>query len=158
MQEVELKATQTLLDKGVPVHFATPLFIKLFGVKRITVAVRNPTINTYAACLEYYLKMGLTPEQSTSMDFNELLAICSAKSYLASRLVARAILNSTLLGWLFTKPLGWYIKRKASFKDLLKVAEIIVIQGGIEDFTNFIGLAQKMNISSQTSQQISPTS
>lgn len=158
MEHVELKAPETILNKGVKILVSAPLFLRMFGKKHFQISVPDPTINTYAQCAIYYLKIGLTAEQSLTMDFNELLKICSGKRHYANRLVARAILNSTILGWLFTKPLGWFLGEYARFKDLLFVAQIIVIQGGLEDFTNFIGLGEKMNIFSQTSQQSSPTS
>lgn len=158
MEQVELKAPETILNKGVKIPVSAPLLLRIFGKKYLLISVPDPSINTYAQCAIYYLKIGLTAEQSLVMDFTDLLKICSGKSHYANRLVARAILNSSILGWLFTKPLGWYLGGHAKFKDLLLVAQIIVIQGGLEDFTNFIGLAQKMNIMSQTSQQSSPTS
>lgn len=158
MQEVELKATETLLDKGVKIYFKAPLFFRMFRKKTIALTLRNPSIGTTVRCSRYYLKVGLTPEQSKAIEFNELLSAQASKSYLFARLVACALLNSRFWGWLLTKPLAYYIVGNIEMKRLCKVVEILIIQGGIEDFTNIIGLAQRMNIMSQTSQQNSPTS
>lgn len=158
MQDVELKATETLLDKGVKIYFKAPLFFRIFRKKTIVLRLRNPSIGTTVRCSNYYLKVGLTPEQSKSVEFNELLKAQATKSYLFARLVACAIINNRFWGWLLTKPLAYYIMGNIEMKHLCKLVEILIIQGGVEDFTNIIGLAQKMNIMSQTSQQNSPTS
>lgn len=158
VKNVELEAIRTIQNKGLGyIVVKAPLFLRLFK-KTIKLNIPAPTANTYSACTEYYLLIGLTPEQALATDFSELLKkYVDGKKY-ATRLIARMIINSTFWGFFFTRLLSWYIGENLPVATLSTAARVAVVNGGIEDFCNFIGLAQKMNIMSQTSQQTNPTS
>lgn len=158
MNTVELRAAETLLDKGVPILLRAPLLLRLFGKKRIRIILGNPYGGTLLYINRYYLRMGLSVKEMAEMDFSSLLLHQVKHHKNVYRAVACALLNSRWLLWL-TRPLAWLLADLLPYKSACRLFEILVIQGGIEDFTNIIGLGARLNMMTpKTSQTTDHTS
>ena len=159
MNTVEFRAAETLLDRGVAVHFPAPLLLRLFGKKRITVKIQSPMGGTLVQISSYYLQLGLDVAKVNEIPFNELVGKQLRHTKTIAKLVACALLNDRLLSLLFTPLLAFYLMNKLTLRAMCTVMEIVILQGGIEDFTHIISLGQTLNMMKpKVSQQISHTS
>lgn len=159
MSTVEQRAADTLLDKGVPILLRAPLLLRLFGKKRIKAIFHNPTGGTLLKINSYYLSMGVTAKGLAEMDFNGLLNAQVSQHTKVYKALACALLNNRLLQFLFTKIIAWWMADSLAYKYACRLYEVLLIQGGIEDFTNIIGLGAKLNMmatrTSQTTDRMS---
>jgi hypothetical protein len=159
MSEVELRAAETLLDKGVPVSMRAPLLLRLFGKKRITATIHNPTAWTLIQINRYYLLMGVRVEDITSAEFYDIVSKQVQHTKTVSKLVATALLNGRILQKFFTGVLAWWLIDALSLRAMCTATKVLVLQGGIEDFTDIIALGQTLNmLSPKTSQPTEHTS
>lgn len=159
MNTVEQRAADTLLDKGVPISMRAPLLLRLFGKKRIGATIYNPTGGTLLKINSYYLSMGITATGLAEMDFNGLLSAQVSNHKKVYKAISCALLNNRILQFLFVKILAWWMSDSLSYKSACRLYEVLLLQGGIEDFTNIIGLGARLNMmatkTSQTTDRMS---
>jgi hypothetical protein len=144
--DIEQRGAETPLDKGLPVKLRTPLLLRLFGKKHFALVLTNPVGAAYTQILTYYLSMNLTGKGGYETDFNSLATAQTRYRKKVYRAVACGLLNSRLLRWLFTKLLAWMLADSLSYKTACRLFELLVLQGGIDDFVHIIGLGARMNM------------
>ena len=57
MEEVEIKAVDTILDKGVRVPIPTPFFLRVIGLTQFGVTVRRPVIGTMLRISKLFVQL-----------------------------------------------------------------------------------------------------
>nr|WP_067054071.1 hypothetical protein [Mucilaginibacter sp. L294] len=154
-RQIEQRAANTLLDKGVSVSFRAPLFLRLFGKKRINTTIGNPTGGTYLQLTICFLKMMLSDTEMADMNFGSLLNHQVKYHKTVYRAVACALLNSRWLRWPLTRPLAWMLADVLPYKTACRLFEVLIVQGGVEDFTNIIGLGARLNMTTAKTSQTS---
>jgi len=144
--DIKQRDAETILDKGLPIKLRAPLLLRLFRKKYFTMMLTNPAGAAYTQILTYYLSMNLSYADGHETGFNSLVNAQVKYRKKVYRAIACGLLNSRLLRWLFTKPLAWMLDNSLSYKAACRVFELLVLQGGIDDFVHIIGLGARMNI------------
>lgn len=144
----EKQAAETLLNKGIKVRVSAPLLLRLIGIKKLRPVMRQPFLGTLHRNSLIMEESGLEFENVTVI--NEANANYLYKHYPKplSMIMAYALLNNRLLGWLFGKPLGRYLMWHVHPLDLMLIANVFVGLNSKQAFTNTIRLIGTMTTTS----------
>lgn len=143
---IEQKAAETILQRGVKVKARAPLLLRMIGIKRITLTLRQPTAGTLMRVASYYLRTGITVEELSDITAEraiELMALHGGSIRLA---VATAILNGWLSGWLLIRPVAWYLKWTQSERSICTLMDMLISYGGAKDFMDTTRYIRGMKI------------
>jgi hypothetical protein len=131
---VELHATETLLQRGVQVYVNAPLFLRLFGKKKIKLVLGVPTGGALKRMGYWYLQCQLSADKLEEISVEE--AMLFKVKY--GRFIYRALASLFLVGkrrtWLFLKPFAKWLEENMTEKDALILLQLVIMQGGLEDF------------------------
>jgi hypothetical protein len=155
MEELEIKTVDTILDKGVRVPIPAPFFLRLFFVKSIPVVVKRPVIGNMLRISKMYLKMNIHEGEIEQGEWRDWIKIFERTAVPASRIVAIGMLRGKWRGWLFNRPLGWWLRWKLNSREIAEIAAMLVSLSGVQDFMNtitFLG-GMKMTAPSNLSQE-----
>lgn len=144
---IEQRATDTILQKGVKIPLRAPWPFRLFGKKKIYVTITSPFEGTMHRVASYYLRTGITSDELDDITTEQALALNLKHGREINRAVATAILNGYITGWLFVRPLAWYLKWHAKPQDLFAIIGLIILYGGTEDFINTTRSVRTMRLS-----------
>lgn len=138
-QAIEKKAAQILLQRGVSVSLAAPLFFRILGCKKMDIEIRAVSNRKMLQIALEYLEMGIT-------DITELRLYDAFKLYAKHHdHVCNIVALSTESRW----P-QWLIARQLSRQlnptELFYLFNLILLHGGIEDFINTIRSIAKTRI------------
>lgn len=141
---MEQKSVNLLLERGVQVFAKAPLFLRLFRKKTVGFVVNSPTARTLIKIAGESLT--ISQEVNKELSLQEATQLLFLHGKTISRIVALAILNSNLLQWLFTRHLAAFLNNRVSATGLCNMYAIIMLFGGIEDFTNTIRFIKENRI------------
>lgn len=144
MGEVEIKLVDTILDKGVRVSIPAPLFLRLFGLKTVPVIIRRPVLGNMLRISKMYLQMNAPGD--FGCDINTWISVFEKTCKPVSRIVAIGILRGRFIGWLLCKPFAAYLRWKLNSGELARIASILVVASGVQDFLNTIKFLRAMKI------------
>ena len=147
MEDVEIKTVDTILDKGVRVPIPAPFLFRVFGIRTIALVVRRPVMGNMLRISGMYLKMGIGDELK-EQDMNNWIALFRRTAKPASRIVAIGILRGRVSGWLFCRPLAWWLRWHTDSRQLSELADLLVALSGVQDFMNTITFLREMKITS----------
>lgn len=147
MEKTELKAAQTMLDKGVVIEVGAPPFFRLFGKKRIKLHVKPLRSGVLYRITEEYLKMDIDIEKIGEMDTDASMRFFRKHAKAVCRIAATAMLGYWG-GKLWTRPLAGYLFRQSKPSELCMLFYSILMFSGMEDFLNTIRLASTMKMTS----------
>lgn len=133
---IEKLAADIILQRGVTVKIPAPLFLRIFGKKKISLTVTAPYEGTLHRIASYYLNTGLTVERLEDVTVEDALEIMAKHGDAICKAVAVAVLNGYWAGKFFTKPLAWYLKWNCLPRELFMLLSIVIIHGGSSDFMN----------------------
>ena len=133
--DIEKKAAEILLKRGVKVPVTAPLFLRIFRRKTINLIITSPTSNTYLRISHKFLKMDVNPDRD--IDLKEAYEVYVKHGKKESEILALALLNSFFLYWLH-KPFAWWLRCKITEAEINYLYQLIVVYGGIQDFINTI--------------------
>ncbi|HAY3590656.1 hypothetical protein CMU23_01400 [Elizabethkingia anophelis] len=133
--DIEKKAAEILLKRGVKVPVTAPLFLRIFRKKTISLIITSPTSNTYLRISHKFLKMDVNPDRD--IDLKEAYEVYVKHGKKESEILALALLNSFFLYWLH-KPFAWWLRCKITEAEINYLYQLIVVYGGIQDFINTI--------------------
>lgn len=108
--------------------------------------VRSPYEGTLHRVAGHYLKTGITSEQLDSITHEQALTLMLVHGREITKAVACAWLNGWASGWFFTKPLASYMRWHARPEDILVIATMILLYGGVSDFMNTTRSVRMMKI------------
>jgi hypothetical protein len=141
---IEKFAADTILQRGVKLKMPAPFFMRLFGKKTVKFTLTSPFEGTLHRVASYYLSTGLTTEKLTNATIEQALTIMQKHGNALNKALAVALLNGYVKGWLFTKPLAWYLRWHCKPKELFAAVTVLLIYGGVQDFMNTTKSVRKM--------------
>lgn len=139
-------AADTLLEIGVRVEIPAPIFLKVFGIKRIPFKIYAPSYGTLLRVTRYYLSMGVTIDQLNEITYESALKLCQDHGKTLCKIVAVCMLNGYTTGWLFTRLLASFLLWSLSAKKICSYTELLVVFGGTADFMNTTRSVKTMKI------------
>lgn len=142
----ELRAAETILQRGVKVKARAPLLLRMIGIKRLTLTLRNPTSGTLMRVASYYLRTGLTAQKLNEVTAEEAMAIMVVHGKGLRRAVATAFLNGWLSGSLFVRPMAWYLKWHFTEEAICTMMDMLISYGGLKDFMTTTRYVRGMKI------------
>ncbi|MEN6423277.1 MAG: hypothetical protein ABFD76_15160 [Smithella sp.] len=145
MQDVEIKTVDTILDQGVRVPVPTPFFLRWFGLQAINLVVKRPVIGNMLRISKMYIKMNME-EKEAETDWRKWIDVFQRTAKPVSRIVAIGMLRGRISGWLFCRPLAWWLRWHVDTKTLSELAALLVSLSGIQDFMNTITFLRGMKI------------
>lgn len=135
----ELRAADFLLQRGVKVQVAAPLFFRLFGRRKITMYAQALTPTRHLKITRKYLQMGI--ENTGDMTLKEAFTLYLHHGKKMSEVVAISIPGI----WPY-KFRAWVLRNNVKEKELSYLFHLIIAYGGIEDFINSIRLLEATRI------------
>lgn len=156
MSATELRASETLLDKGVALQCVTPFLFRLFLPKKIT--LYNPTLYTLLKISNLALEMKADGKISEMGSQKKIEQFANHGEKLA-QIIALAMLRNKWKQRFFTGIVARWISEKMDVKTCALLVDLLVLQGGVEDFYNIIASVESLSITTpKTSQAPSHTS
>ena len=137
MQNIELQAAKSLLDEGIKVPVSAPLFLRVFGKRKIYLVVRQPYLGTLYRISKIYLETGM--DNADNGD-KKALYINYAKPM--SRVVAQAILNGYWSGKLMGKLFAWWLVDKISplyLENIISMLQAVADKEVFQDTIRSVG-------------------
>ena len=144
----EKMAADMILKRGARVQMRAPLFLRLFGKKKVAVKVRSPLEGTMMRVASYYLSTGLTQEKLQDITHERALAVMAVHGKAINKCVACAVLNGYWSGKLFTRFLAFYLRWHCKPEELLMIANILLLYGGVSDFMSTTRSVRLMKLTS----------
>lgn len=135
--DVELQATELLLDMGVSIP-VRPL--RFLGRKRKPrrITMRMPHLGGLLRIGRIYLKMGVKAEQVKDYSADENLAFISEHGVEVSRMVACTIVRGWLSGLLFGNIVAWWLRWRVHPLFLSEAWYQMIAMLRLRDFNNII--------------------
>lgn len=141
--DIEKKAANLILKRGVKVQVLAPLFLRLFGKKKITITIRAPKSLTLVRIAEKYLSMRI--ESTKDLTLPESFQLLKFHSSTMTEIIAICLLDSTLKMWRM-KILARFLSRQLTQEEINYLFHLIIVYGGVEDFINTIRLMETVRI------------
>lgn len=132
--QTELHATETLLQKGVPIILRTPLLLRLLGIKKIKWTLSSPRAGSFLRMGREYLKCQLSIDKLEGMSIENALEFQVKYAKYIHRALACLYLATPLKTKLLMRPVAWLIKEGLTNKESLTILQMVIIYGGSEDF------------------------
>lgn len=148
----ELRAAQSILERGIWAEVKAPLFLRLFGKKTLKLKVRKLYAGTLLHVAECYLSTGIKEEQLKEIESEAALELMAKHGRAICKAVAMAILNDKwkirwLSGWL-----AGYLLRHLDWMRILKMLEFALVYNGTVDFMSTTRLVRAMKITDPANQ------
>lgn len=141
--DIEKRAANLLLKRGVKVSVLAPLFFRLFRKKNVEFVITAPTAATLIEISDIFLSMRI--EKMDGLTVTEGFNYLKNHSKSMTKIVAVSIINNPRKMW-FSKILTWFLSSRLTQEELSYLFHLIVVHGGIEDFINTIRLMEVMTI------------
>lgn len=157
MQDIELLAAETLLQRGVKVQIVAPLLFRLFRKKTISFYLYQPSLGNKIRISSLYLKMGIKEsdlQETTHENAEDLLV---RHSHTLLRIVAINMFKGCFWPWLLNRPVAYYLKWKLTPQKLYALVDLIILFSGTKDFMNTIRSVKSMKITEPIVSQTNPT-
>ncbi|WP_410221937.1 hypothetical protein [Pedobacter sp.] len=142
----ELRAANTLLKRGIKVRARAPFLLRLFFIKTITITLYQPYRGTLERAARYYLSTGLNLEKLQDITAEEALAVMADHGGPLTNAVSVSVLNGWIAGYLFTRPLSWYLKWHLTEVEIMTLMQAIISYGGLQDFMTTTRLVRSMKL------------
>lgn len=136
-------AADRILDKGVRVSVSSPLFLRLFGVKKIPLVLRATRYGTQILLAKRMLGIDVNFEKLAAGDIDEARRLLATYGVLVSRIIAFVVIDRWWLIPIATRPLAWYIRTHAELNDVANMLVIAQLINNPSGFTSAITLTRK---------------
>ena len=144
--DIERRAAETILERGVRVKLPAPRFLRLIGKKEISVTIRQPNMGTLLHVSRLSLKAGFSFEGIDAGNLDAAHELISKHTKTCIRIVAIIILGSKFKIWLFSGMLRRWLMGKVTPRRLFELILMTVTMSGVQDFTNAIRLIRSMRV------------
>lgn len=152
MEQQELHAAYSILERGVRAKVRAPLFLRLFRIKTISLTLKMLFAGTLLRVSALYLSTGIKDAQLKEMTLEESLEVLAKHGKAISRCVATAVINSQYLDWLIGRWLAGYLLRNMPWRELRTLLEYTLLYGGISDFMPTTRLVRSIKITDPQNQ------
>ncbi len=143
MEEVEIKAVDTILDNGVRVPIPTPFFLRAIGIKKMNVIVKRPVMGTMLRISKLYVQMQVD-EKVHEKEWQDWITLFVKNVRPVSLIVSVGMLRGKWAGLLFGGPLAYYLRWHLNTRQMAEIAALLVTLSGIQDFMNTITFLRGM--------------
>lgn len=145
--EIQIKAAETLLDRGVKVGgVEAPLFFRLFGKKKVAIRLHNPCLGGCIAITEELLRMQVDPKRLATITEREAMELMTGHGRRICRIVAISMLKRRgRIRWfagIVSRWLLWHVKPMT----LMACVHVLWVNSGVRDFTTTIRFLQGANV------------
>lgn len=144
--KVELRAADTLLERGVRVPVRAPLPLQIFGKKTVSLIYRQPSLGVLVCISREYLKMGVDVEALEGGSLEEAHRLLRQNGLGVARIAAIGWLGRRRRIRLFAGPAARWMLWAMSPQQLRDVLLMLVTLSGIQDFTTTIKFLHRMNM------------
>lgn len=141
--DIESKAANLILKRGVKVQVLAPLFLRFFGKKTMTITVRAPKSLTLVCIAEKYLSMRI--ENTKDLTLPESFQLLKSHSSTMTEIIAICLLDSKKKMWRM-KFLAKFLASRLTQEEINYLFHLIIVYGGVEDFINTIRLMETVRI------------
>lgn len=141
--DIEKKAANLILKRGVKVQVLAPLFFRLFGRKTMTVTVKAPKSTTLVEIAEKYLSMRI--ENTKDLSLPESFQLLKFHSSTMTEIIAICLLDSKKKMWRM-KFFARFLSSRLTQEEINYLFHLIIVYGGVEDFINTIRLMETVRI------------
>ncbi|WP_312207682.1 hypothetical protein [Empedobacter sp.] len=141
--KLEERAANIILKRGVKVPVTAPLFLRLFGKKKINLVVKALSIYTLKRVAVHYLQMQI--KSTEEMTIPEGFEIIQLHDKAVSKIIAESILNNRWLKFLVPFVAYW-LRGGLQATELFSLFQLVIVYGGIHDFINTIRLTEATRI------------
>lgn len=141
--DIERKAANLLLKRGVKVQVLAPLFLRMVGKKTMTVTVKAPKSSTLVRIAEKYLSMRI--ENTKDLTLPESFQLLKFHSFTMTEIIAICLLDSNKKMWRM-KILARLLGKRLTQEEINYLFHLIIVYGGVEDFINTIRLMEAVRI------------
>lgn len=148
MSEVEIRAADTLLERGVRASMRAPLLLRMLGKKEVSLTFRQPTMGVLISISREYLRMGVDVEQLEGGSVEEAHRLMAKHGRGVARIAAMGWLGTRTGIRLFTGVVARRMLWRLSPQQLRDILLLLVTLSGVQDFTNTIRLLRAMNMMS----------
>lgn len=146
-RETQARAAGVLLEKGVRVRCAAaPLLLRLFGLKKVDIILRQPTLADLIRTSEIIVKMGLDPADLDGMTLGDSFRLVAGHGREALRVLAIVCGPKWIPESLYARWLG----RHLNGPEFAEAWTVFVVMSGVSDFIGTIRLMQGTNNLSPT--------
>ena len=142
----ELHAAYAVMERGVRAKVRAPLFLRLIGIKTLPITLRKLYAGTLFRVSAIYLSTGISTEDLKETSTEHALELMQKHGDAIYQAVACALINSKLLGRLFTKPLASYLKENLTMRETQVLLELCLLYNGVSDFMNTTRLVRALKI------------
>jgi hypothetical protein len=154
MENVEKRAAETILKKGVRVKLPAPFLLRMLFIRNINPVLRQPNMGTLLSFSTEALKSNMDVSKLKGGNILEALAMVHENAVPVSRMLAYLLLRSKWKIRLFTRPMANYLLWKLTPTRQAEIFLLAVAFGRVEDFTTTIRLIMAMKIT--TPKNLSP--
>lgn len=156
MENIELLAAETLLQRGVKVQIVAPLLFRLFRKKTFVFYVFQPSLGNKVRTSRLYLKMGIKESDLKETTHENAENILVNHHYAMSRIIAICMFKGFFWPWLLNRPMALYLKWNLPPQKLYALVHLIILFSGTADFMNTIRSAKSMKITEPIPSQTNP--
>lgn len=132
--QIELHATETLLQRGVKVLVRAPFLLRLLRIKRIGLTLRAPTAGALKRMGYQYLHCQLSADKLENIAVEDALLFNVKYGKYIYRALACLFLVGKIRTRFFMKPMAAYLEENMQPKEALTLLQLAILHGGIEDF------------------------
>jgi hypothetical protein len=154
MENVERRAAETILEKGVRVKLPAPFLLRLLFIRNIHLVLRQPNMGTLLNFSTEALKSKMDVSKLKDGNIMEALTMVCEKAVPVSRMLAYLFLRSEWKIKLFTRLTAHYLLWALTPTRQAEIFLLAVAFGRVEDFTTTIRLIEAMKIT--TPKNLSP--
>lgn len=154
--EVQRKAAETMLERGVRVPLPAPRFLRLFGKKTIGVVVHQPYLRTLFTASSFALSAGFSLDKLEQGETDAALKLVNQHAKTIARIIAVYLLNGKWKNRLFSRLVGSWLFSKLNNQKLLEISVAIILMSRYQDFTSSIRLHKQMSLTIMMPKNLSP--
>lgn len=132
--QTELRATEVLLERGVRVKARAPLFLRLLGIKKIKLTLREPTGGAMLRMGYWYLLCQLSIDKLEEISMEDALLYKVKYSNNIYRALGCLFIGNKLLTRLFLKPYAAWLRESLTDRQALSMLQLVITHGGLEPF------------------------
>lgn len=144
--EVQQRAADVLLDRGVRVKVPAPVWYRLFGVKEVSVTLYRPKLGTLIAMSRISADIDVDFDKLTDGSFKEAYDLCHRYGEQIAKWVAVALINDKRGIERQANRLARRLMWGMPTDRLAELFTLVVLLSGVQDFMTTIRFVQQSNV------------
>lgn len=144
--EVQQRAADVLLDRGVRVKLPAPFWYRLLGKRYQHHILHRPKLGTLVAMSRVSAQIELDFDKLTDGTFREAYAVVDRYGALVARWVAIALLNDRRSIERMADRLANRLLWGLTTEQLAELFTVVVLLSGVQDFLTTIRFVQQSNV------------